>query len=134
MAKTTDRFNEYARLGAALRRTEILAELHAIDKAFPELWFQKARTAALLEDERFASDVGAGGWRRRASRAHAAQETEAHASREEVHQRADEEILGGTQEEGSLIAASARRSRLPCWRRVPQDFAGDVRSSMRAAF
>jgi hypothetical protein len=48
MAKTTDRFNEYARLGAALRRVEIVDELRAIDKAFPELRFQK-RTAALLK-------------------------------------------------------------------------------------
>ena len=29
MAKTTDRLHEYARLGAAIRRAEIVAELHA---------------------------------------------------------------------------------------------------------
>ncbi len=48
MAKTSDRLHEYARLGAALRRAQLVAELHAIDKAFPDLRFQK-RTAALLE-------------------------------------------------------------------------------------
>jgi hypothetical protein len=48
MAKTTDRFHEYARLGAAIRRAELVDEMRAIDKAFPELRFQK-RTAALLK-------------------------------------------------------------------------------------
>jgi len=48
MAKTTDRLHGYARLGAAIRRAEIVAELHAIDKAFPDLRFQK-RTATLLK-------------------------------------------------------------------------------------
>ena len=48
MAKSTDRFHEYARLGAAIRRGELVAEMRAIDKAFPELRFQK-RTAALLK-------------------------------------------------------------------------------------
>lgn len=48
MATTTDRFQEHARLGAAVCRAELVAEMRAIDKAFPELRFQK-RTAALLE-------------------------------------------------------------------------------------
>ena len=48
MAKSTDRFHEYARLGAAIRRSELVDEMRAIDKAFPELRFQK-RTAALLK-------------------------------------------------------------------------------------
>jgi hypothetical protein len=47
MVKTTDRFQEYARLGAAIRRAELVSEMRAIDKAYPELRFQK-RTAALL--------------------------------------------------------------------------------------
>lgn len=48
MAKTSDRFHEYARLGAAIRRAELVGEMRAIDKAFPELRFQK-RTVALLK-------------------------------------------------------------------------------------
>ena len=48
MPKSTDRFHEYARLGAAIRRAELVDEMRAIDKAFPELRFQK-RTAALLK-------------------------------------------------------------------------------------
>jgi hypothetical protein len=47
MAKQSDRFMELARIGAAIRRAQIVAELRAIDKAFPGLKFQK-RTAALL--------------------------------------------------------------------------------------
>lgn len=48
MAKSTDRFHEYARLGAAIRRAGLVNEMRAIDRAFPELRFQK-RTAALLK-------------------------------------------------------------------------------------
>jgi hypothetical protein len=45
MAKATDSLHGYARLGAAIRRAELVAEQHAIDKAFRDLRFQK-RTAA----------------------------------------------------------------------------------------
>jgi hypothetical protein len=56
MARTTDRFQEYARLGAAIRRAELAEEMKAIDKAFPDLRFEK-RTAALLKRNAWPATV-----------------------------------------------------------------------------
>lgn len=48
MAKKSDQFRELARIGAAIRRAQLVHEMRTIDRAFPELRFQK-RTAALLK-------------------------------------------------------------------------------------
>jgi hypothetical protein len=110
MAKTTDRLHGYARLGAAIRRAEIVAELHAIDKAFPDLRFQK-RTATLLKTRGSITSAASAttedepvGRKRRKKR-------KAHAGRKEIHQRTNEEILGGTKEERSLIKRPERPAR-----------------------
>lgn len=48
MALSSERLREYARMGAALRLTQLSEEIAIIHAAFPELRSQK-RTAALLK-------------------------------------------------------------------------------------
>ena len=45
MAKTADRFREFARLGVVVRLAELREEIRQIYKAFPALRFRKGSAA-----------------------------------------------------------------------------------------